>query len=42
MQAPYDSVKEDIREELYNQAMQEAFINWIDEMKRKSYIKKLL
>ncbi len=42
MQAPYDSVKEDIREQLYNQAMQDAFINWIDEMKGKSYIKKLL
>lgn len=42
MQAPYDSVKEDIREQLYNQAMQDAFINWIDEMKEKSYIKKLL
>lgn len=42
MQAPYDSVKEEIREELYNQAMQEAFVNWIDEMKTKSYIKKLL
>lgn len=42
MQAPYDSVKEEIREQLYNQAMQEAFVNWIDEMKGKSYIKKLL
>ncbi len=42
MQAPYDSVKEDIREELYNKAMQEAFVNWIEGIKGKSYIKKLL
>jgi len=42
MQTPYDSVKEEIREELYNQAMQDAFLTWIDEMKEKSYIKKLL
>lgn len=42
MQAPYDSVKEDIREELYNKAMQDAFVNWINEIKTKSYIKKML
>ena len=42
MQAPYDSVKEDIREELYNKALREAFVNWIEGIKGKSYIKKLL
>ncbi len=42
MQAPYESVKEDIREELFNKAMQEAFVNWIEGIKEKSYIKKLL
>lgn len=42
MQAPYDTVKEDIREELFTQAMQDAFVKWIDEIREKSYIKKLL
>lgn len=42
MQTPYDSVKEEIREELYNQAMQAAFVNWIDGIREKAYIKKLL
>ena len=42
MQAPYDQVKEEIREELYNQAMQEAFVEWITNIKENSYIKKLL
>ena len=42
MQAPYDTVKEDIREELYQKAMEEAFRQWIGDIREGSYIKKLL
>ena len=42
LQTPYDTVKEDIREQLYNEAMQEAFLNWIKDIKEQAYIKKLL
>lgn len=42
MQTPYDSVKEEIRDELFNQAMQDAYSNWINEIKERSYIKKSL
>ena len=42
MQAPYDSVKEEIREKLFTETMKEEFKIWIRELKEKSYIKKLL
>lgn len=42
MQAPYDSVKEEIRETLFRNAMEEEYRSWIQELKKSYYIKKLL
>jgi peptidyl-prolyl cis-trans isomerase SurA len=39
MQAPYDSVKEDIREQLYREALQKDFQNWIDDIRQRAYIR---
>ena len=39
MQTPYDSVKEDIREQLYREALQKDFKNWIDDIRQRAYIR---
>lgn len=39
MQAPYESVKEEIRERLYREALQQEFENWIKDIRQRAYIK---
>ncbi|GAB4337555.1 MAG: hypothetical protein Kow0089_08930 [Desulfobulbaceae bacterium] len=38
-QVPYEAVKEEIYETLYEQEMQSRYSRWLQEMKRKAYIK---
>ncbi len=40
--APFDSVKEDIREIIFNQEMEESYKNWTKQLREKAYIKRLL
>jgi peptidyl-prolyl cis-trans isomerase SurA len=42
MQAPYDTVKEEIRDTLFRKAMEEEYKAWIEELKKNYYIKKML
>ncbi len=39
--APYDEVKEDIKEKLHNRKLQETFRQWVDKLKDSAYIQKL-
>lgn len=41
-QAPYDSVKEDIRKIIYKREMDENFTTWTEQLREKAYIKRLL
>ena len=42
VKAPYDSVKEEIREVLYQQEMQEQYKIWVESLREQAYIKILL
>ena len=42
MQAPYDTVKEEIREKLFRKSMEKEYRSWIEELKKNSYVKKML
>jgi len=39
--APFESAKEEIREKLYQQKLQEEFKNWISKIRKKAYIQKM-
>jgi peptidyl-prolyl cis-trans isomerase SurA len=41
IQAPYDTVKDEIRQKLFQEAMQSEFKNWINGIKERAYIRKL-
>ncbi len=41
MRAPYESVKEEIRERLFREAMQKEFKDWINGIRDRAYIRKL-
>lgn len=41
MKAPYDDVKENIRETLYQQAIDDSYQSWIKSIRERAYIKKL-
>ncbi|MBT8333217.1 MAG: peptidylprolyl isomerase, partial [Deltaproteobacteria bacterium] len=41
IQAPYDTVKDEIRQILFQEAMQSEFKNWINGIKERAYIRKL-
>lgn len=42
MQVPYESVKEEIRETLFQKSLETEFQKWINTLKKSSYIKKML
>ena len=42
IQAPYDSVKDEIEEQLFQQEMIKGVAEWLEEIKKTAYIKKLL
>ncbi len=42
VQAPYEAVKEDIREIIYKEEVEELFKKWTEQLREKAYIKRLL
>lgn len=40
-EAAFESMKEDIKQELFDKAMQEAYTEWVKELKEEAYIQKL-
>jgi len=40
--APYESVRDEIRDRLYQQEMKEQYDIWVKELREKAYIKELL
>jgi peptidyl-prolyl cis-trans isomerase SurA len=42
VKAPYESVREEIRDILYRQEIEEQYKNWIKSLREESYIKILL
>jgi hypothetical protein len=41
LQAPYESVKEEIKKTLYDEKLKEEFGAWVKKVKETSYIKKM-
>lgn len=41
MKAPYESVKDEIKRQLYDQEMQKAYAEWVKNLKEQAYIQKL-
>ena len=39
MQAPYESVKEEIREQLFNELLKQEFEDWISNIRENTYIR---
>jgi peptidyl-prolyl cis-trans isomerase SurA len=42
IKAPYESVKDEIRDLVYRQEMEEQYQTWLEDLREKAYIKILL